>query len=164
MLADEPLQHVLHALDHLIERDGLLGNHLPPAEREQLAGKAGRAIGGLQNFFRVVAPLVAFFQRLHEQLGVPANRHQQIVEVVRHAAREAADGLHLLRLPQLLVALPKRACACFRSITARTIAVSACALARPREGELGREDCAAFADGVTSSVRPTAAPRRSEAA
>jgi hypothetical protein len=32
---------------------------------------------------------------------VPLDDHQQVVEVVRNAARQAANGFHLLRLAQL---------------------------------------------------------------
>ena len=39
---------------------------------------------------------------VEQQLAVSEDRGQQIVEVVRHAAGQPADGLHLLRLPELL--------------------------------------------------------------
>ena len=42
---------------------------------------------------------------LRHQLGVAANRRQQIVEVVRDAAGQAADGLHLLCLAELILEL-----------------------------------------------------------
>ena len=45
---------------------------------------------------------------LHEHLGVAVDRHQQVVEVVRDTAGETSNRLHLLGLPQLLLALPKR--------------------------------------------------------
>ena len=38
-----------------------------------------------------------------QQLAVPQNHRQQIVEVVRHAAGQPADGFHLLRLVKLLL-------------------------------------------------------------
>src|SRR6185369_9927281 len=37
------------------------------------------------------------------QLGVAADNHQEIVEVVRDAARELAEGFHLVRLGELLL-------------------------------------------------------------
>ena len=37
-----------------------------------------------------------------QQIGRAENGRQHVVEVVRHAAGEAADGVHLLRLPQLI--------------------------------------------------------------
>ena len=46
---------------------------------------------------------------LPQQLEIADHRHQQIVEVVRDAAGELADHLHLLHLAQLLLrAFPMR--------------------------------------------------------
>ena len=45
---------------------------------------------------------------VNEHLGVAMDGHQQVVEVVRDAAGEPADRLHLLRLPQLLLTLAQR--------------------------------------------------------
>ncbi len=42
----------------------------------------------------------------HEPLGVPGDHAEEVVEVVRDAAREAPEGLELLRLPELLFELP----------------------------------------------------------
>ena len=46
------------------------------------------------------------FQLSRSRSRPSRNRHQQIVEVVRHAAGELADGLHLLRLAKLLLKSP----------------------------------------------------------
>ncbi len=43
---------------------------------------------------------------LQQDFGVAVNHRQQIVEVVRHAARQAAHRFHFLRLPELLFQLP----------------------------------------------------------
>ena len=40
---------------------------------------------------------------LAQQIEIGDHRHQQIVEIVGHAAGDLADGLHLLRLAQLLL-------------------------------------------------------------
>ncbi len=40
---------------------------------------------------------------LAQQIEIAHHRHQQIVEIMRDAAGELADGFHLLRLPQLLL-------------------------------------------------------------
>ena len=40
-------------------------------------------------------------QALEQKFGITGNHHQQIVEVVRDAAGEAADGFHFLRLTEL---------------------------------------------------------------
>ena len=105
---DQPLQHVLHVRHELIESHGLLCDDLPAAERQQLARETRRAIGGLDDFLRVGAALVSLRQVLHEHLRVAVNGHQQVVEIVRDTAGEPANRLHLLGLPQLLLALPKR--------------------------------------------------------
>ncbi len=102
---DEALQHGLHRLDEVVERHGLLRDHLAPAERQQLAREARGAVGRFENLFRVAPPLVAFGQVLRDHLRVAADGHEQVVEVVRDAARQPSDRFHLLRLAELLVAL-----------------------------------------------------------
>ena len=42
-------------------------------------------------------------ETFQQKFRVARDHHQQIVEVVRDAAGQAADGFHLLRLPQLLL-------------------------------------------------------------
>src|ERR1039458_5691836 len=49
--------------------------------------------------------LTVRFLRL-QQTGLELNCCQDVVESVRHAAGELADGLHLLRLPQLILEPP----------------------------------------------------------
>ena len=44
-------------------------------------------------------------QALAQQIEIAHHRHQQIVEIVRDAAGELADGFHLLGLAQLLLRL-----------------------------------------------------------
>ena len=62
-----------------------------PARRICSTSGAGRAAGA---------------QPALEQLRVAEDGGEEVVEVVRHAAGEAADGLHLLRLPHLLLKEP----------------------------------------------------------
>ena len=42
-------------------------------------------------------------EALEQELGVAGDDHQEVVEVVRDAAGEAADGFHFLRLAELLL-------------------------------------------------------------
>ena len=44
-------------------------------------------------------------QSLAKKLQIPGDRHQEVVEIMRHAAGELADHLHLLRLEKLLLRL-----------------------------------------------------------
>ena len=64
---------------------------LLPAEGEQLAGQPGRADAGRLDF-RDVRPRRVVEVRIGEnQFTEPEDQGQQIVEVVRHARRQAAD-------------------------------------------------------------------------
>ena len=123
---DQPLQHVLHARDDLIERNRLLRDHLLAAERQQLARQPRRTVGRLQDLFGIRAPRVVFVDALQEDFRVAVNRHQQVVEIVRDTAGEPADRFHFLRLAQLFVALlQRRPATVLRSVTSRTMAVNA---------------------------------------
>ena len=79
--------------------------HLLAAEREQLAGQRGGAIRGVQDLVDLRGHRRILLDAVRHQLGVAANRRQQVVEVVRDAAGEPADRLHLLRLAQLIFEL-----------------------------------------------------------
>ena len=69
--------------------------HLTAAERQQLAGQRRRLVGRVGD----LAELLATRHVLpgEQQLRVAGDDGQQVVEVVRDAAREAADRLQLLR-------------------------------------------------------------------
>ena len=71
------------------------------AEGEQLARERGGALGGVGNFLRGAAQARIGAEALEQEFGVAGDHHQQIVEVVRDAAGEPADGFHLLGLTEL---------------------------------------------------------------
>ena len=76
--------------------------HLLPAEGEQLPGEARRAFGRLLDLLELEAHgAVAVVQLVEREAGEAEDRRQQVVEVVRDAAGQPADRLHLLRLLQL---------------------------------------------------------------
>ncbi len=64
------------------------------------------AVRSLSNRFGVLRDGVIQPRTVQQQFDVPANHHQQIVEVVRHAARELPDGFHLLRAAKLFFEVP----------------------------------------------------------
>ena len=66
---------------------------------EQLARQRGAALDGLAHALDD-APAPVGVHRLVEQVHAARNRHQQVVEVVGDAARQLADGFHLLGLAQ----------------------------------------------------------------
>ena len=103
ILADHPPQHFLEVFDQIVgvQHHGL--EHLLAAEREQLPGEPGGPLRGFPHFGNVRLQRAVGREILAHEIGVPEDRGQHVVEVVRDAARQAADGLHLLRLAQLLL-------------------------------------------------------------
>ena len=76
--------------------------HLPAAEREQLLRQLGRALGrrGRSGRGRARSSSVAV-RALEQQRRVAGDPGQEVVEVVRDAAGEAAERLELLRAEEL---------------------------------------------------------------
>ncbi len=98
VLPNQARQHPLQAADRLVEVDVLREKHLLPAEGEQLLRERSRAPAGLLNLDQVRPIRIAFHVAIEQQLRVPQNRRQQVVEVVRDAASEPADAFNLLGL------------------------------------------------------------------
>ena len=63
--------------------------------------EVGGAHRGARDLFGVGAALVLRIERVQHDLGVADDRRQQVVEIVRDAAGQAADRFHLLRVAQL---------------------------------------------------------------
>jgi hypothetical protein len=101
VLADQPPQHLVHLAHHdvQVEHPGL--QHLLATEGQELARETGRALGRLDDFTDLARERVAARQAAGDHVPVPHD-DAQYVEVVRHPAGQAPDGLHLLRLPKLL--------------------------------------------------------------
>ncbi len=74
--------------------------HLAPAEGEELPGERGGPLARLLDLLGVTPEALVLLAG-DEELGVAADRGQEVVEVVCDAAREPADRLHLLRLAEL---------------------------------------------------------------
>ena len=105
ILADEPLQHALRAGDQGVEFEWARLADLAAAEGEQLLGERGRALARVADFLNRLPLRIAFRQVLDEHVAVAVDDGQQVVEVVGHAAGQAADGFQLLRVLQLLAQL-----------------------------------------------------------
>ena len=105
VLAEDPPEHLLDPGGDLVQvqRHGL--QHLLAAEGQELPGQRRRALAGLLHLQQIVLERVALAHAVQREPGVAQDHGEQVVEVVRHAAREAADGLHLLRRPELLLEL-----------------------------------------------------------
>ncbi len=104
----EPVRVPEHVADHAHALAGVehLGRQrLPSREGEELAGQPRRAVDGRGDGVDIAdAPLLADVGSL-EQVDGRADHGEQVVEIVRDAAGEPPDRLHLLRLPQRLLRL-----------------------------------------------------------
>src|SRR5437868_1636407 len=65
----------------------------------------GGAVRRLVNLLGILAPRVVGSQILEEQVGVPRDGGEDVVEVMRDPAGQSSHGLHLLRLAELLLQL-----------------------------------------------------------
>ena len=87
--------------ERLVEVDHLRAKRLPPRERQQLPHEAGRAVGVLLDVHDVLEGRIGRPVVGEKQVGEADDRGQHVVEVVRDAAGELADRLHLLALREL---------------------------------------------------------------
>jgi hypothetical protein len=83
-------------VDHFDEIQPGGGGRLMSAEREQLPGDAGRTRRSLEDLVEVVASLIVVGEVPVQELRIPADRREHVVEVVRDAAGKLTEGLELL--------------------------------------------------------------------
>ena len=143
--AERTLQQVGHAAHQLRKVDRLLLQVLAPREGEHALGQRRAALRALHGVVEQRHQLGIVRQPLAHQLEAAEHRHQQIVEVVRDAAGELADRIHLLRLEQRLAGLLEP--------LLRLAALGDVAR------DLGEADdlAAIVADGIDDDMRPEAA-------
>ena len=95
-------QHLVHGLDAFLEVGDHRVERLASRERQQLARQALAAIGGrVDRVDRL--QMLRIGEPAAQKLRMAADDHQEIVEVVRDAAGQLAERLHLLRLRELLL-------------------------------------------------------------
>jgi hypothetical protein len=92
-----PTARCSSAFDELRQADDARVQRLAPREGEQLGGQFLAPFDGVEDVQKALAAVVVAAQH---QLDVGADDVQDVVEVVRHAARQLADGLQLLRAQQ----------------------------------------------------------------
>ena len=101
LLAQGPAQQIGHVADHPAQIDRTRLQRLAAGKGKKLAGQARaprhRAHGVLQPL-RASVGLALTSPARHRQIEIGADDLQQIVEVMRHAAGQMADGFHLLGL------------------------------------------------------------------
>ena len=101
VLADHAREHLQVLGDHLVQIEHFGGQHLFAAEGQQLPGQRSGALRGIGDFLRRAAQPRIGTEPIEQKLGVAGDHHQQVIEVVRDAAGEAADRFHFLRLTEL---------------------------------------------------------------
>ena len=106
IFSKKPFEHHFHVLEDGVEINDFRFQHLFPAEGEELAGDGGGAVHGLPDFQNILAPEVLLVHCRKQQLAVPHDAEQHVVEVVRDSPGKLANAFHLLRVEQLLLKLP----------------------------------------------------------
>src|SRR3954462_10810395 len=90
-----------HRLEALADAGDNRGQHLAARERQQLPGQRFAAPRRELDRLRGAHALLIVGDELLQRVDVPADDHQEVVEVVRDAAGELAQRLHLLGLGAL---------------------------------------------------------------
>jgi hypothetical protein len=104
ILAEQPLQHGAQALNDRVGIDHARLQELLATEGQELTGQGASPLGGLLDQADVLAHGIRLAQPAQQQLGASGDHGEQVVEVVRDAAGQPPDGLHLLHLPHVLFA------------------------------------------------------------
>jgi len=103
VVAEQRLQQP-RGLEHpLVQVEDACLDLLLPAEGEQLLDEGRRAVPGFLDAPQVLLRAGVRGEPPAQQVRVTLDDDQQVVEVVRDAAGELADGLHLERMPQLVL-------------------------------------------------------------
>src|SRR5881275_102769 len=104
VLANDAPEHVLDIPQQSAEVEHLLLNGLMTAESEQLPGEARGAPRRAQDLLHVSGDALGrrAAETLERQLSVSGNHGQEVIEIMRHAARQTAERLHLAGLCELL--------------------------------------------------------------
>ena len=103
VLAENARQHFGHVRDDFIQVEAARLHDLAAAESEQLARQGGGAFGGLGHLLGRAGGDTGEGAAGHEERSMAMNDGENIVEIMSDAARELADGLHFLRLTQLIL-------------------------------------------------------------
>ena len=104
--AHEQAEHPLEIAHARVEIDPLGAQQLPAAERKQLAREPRGAVRCLHDLVDELVRFVGRRDRHLQQRSEALDRREQVVEVVRDAAREQPDRLHLLCRAQLRLEPP----------------------------------------------------------
>ena len=101
VLADQPAQQMRQLDQHVGDVEDARLQGLLAREGQELAHQIGGAVGVLLDLHDVGEGRVARPEAHQQEVAEADHRRQQVVEIVRDAAGELADRLHLLRLGEL---------------------------------------------------------------
>ena len=104
-LAEQALQQHREVVEQVVEVQHLRPQGLAAREGQQLPHQARGPVGVLLDLHDVLEGRIGRPVVGEQQVGVADDRLQHVVEVVRDAAGELADRVHLLRLGELLLDL-----------------------------------------------------------
>ena len=79
----------------------------PRLKIEKLAGESRRLLAGLTNLFDERTAGTVIRHVPEGEVGITVDDGEQIIEIVRHPAGQAADGFHALRLKALALRFEK---------------------------------------------------------
>ena len=103
LLADQPAQQHGEIAERVAEMQHLRAQRLPARERQQLPHQRRGAGGVLLDLHDVLERRIGRLVRVQQEIVRHHDGGQHVVEVVRDAAGELADGVHLLRLVDLVL-------------------------------------------------------------
>ena len=101
LLADQAAQQHGQIAQHLAEIEHLGAQRLLARESEQMPHQARRPVGVLLDLHDVAERRVGRLVRVEQKIGRHDDGGEHIVEIVRDAAGELADEVHLLLLGEL---------------------------------------------------------------
>lgn len=102
-----PIMHegILHLEEDVVEVGDLGVQHLFAAEGQELVGQSVGPLGRVADLLKLIPRQAPFGVLGQQQVAVALDDRQLIVEIVGDPAGQPADGLHLLRLAELLLLL-----------------------------------------------------------
>ena len=113
ILSDETSEHLSQIVHDGIQVDHFRLQHLTPAERQKLSGQCAGLFTGLLDGVQFPANRIGFAHIRQQDLRISRDDGQQIVEVMRDAARKLSHDFHFLSLAQLLLTPSQRFLAAF---------------------------------------------------
>jgi hypothetical protein len=101
VFSDHALQQLFNISQNLIEIEHLGFENLPPSKSEQLARQGRAASGRLPDHLQAARDSL-ILRPLEQNLTLPQDDPQQIIEIMGNAAGQSSDGFEFLQLMHVL--------------------------------------------------------------